>query len=165
MNRSTQESIGMALAGNYPRSSVRALIVHQGKILVIRCQKDEEIYYLLPGGGQQHQEGLEDAIKRECLEELGCKIKINELVYVYDYIGANDPSDHANPHFHAIHHVFWCELTDSENLGKNCLMDTNQTGHEWLPLGSLSDYNFFPKQLIPSLQNPKEARLYLGTLN
>lgn len=155
----------MALAGNYPRSSVRALVVHQGKLLVNRCQKQDQDYYILPGGGQEHQEDLETALRRECKEELGCEIKIHELVFVYDYIGAKDPNDHANPHFHAIHHVFWCELVDPDNLGKNCLMDTHQTGHEWLPLASLGEYDFYPKQIIESIQNPKEARLYLGAIH
>lgn len=154
----------MALAGHYPRSSVRALIVQNGKVLVNRCEREGETYYLLPGGGQDHQEDLGTALRREIKEEVGCEIKINELVFVFDYIGAKDPNKLANPHFHAVHHIFWCELVDPENLGKNCLMDTNQTGHEWLPLNQLEEFKFYPKQIIPSLQNPKEAKLYLGSL-
>lgn len=162
------ESIGMALAGNYPRSSVRALIVKNGKLLCNRCEKNGEKYYVLPGGGQDHQEDLFEALRRECMEEIGCQIEIHELVFVYDYIAARDgymPHNLAGSNFHAIHHVFWCDLKDPENLGKDTLMDANQTGTEWLPLSSLDEFNFYPKTLVPSIQNPKEAKIYLGHIN
>ena len=109
-------------------------------------------------------EDLETALRREVKEEVGCEINIHELVFVFDYLGAKDPNSHANPHFHAIHHIFWCDLKDPDNLGKNCLMDTNQTGHEWLPLNQLEEYSFYPKQIIPILKAPKGAGIYLGSL-
>lgn len=33
-------------------------------------------YYKLPGGGVEEHEKLEDALKRECLEEIGCNVKV-----------------------------------------------------------------------------------------
>ena len=161
---SLTENIGMALAGNYPRSSVRALIVNKGKVLCNRCEKEGKTYYLLPGGGQEFQEDLFASLRRECLEELGCQVEVHELVFVYDYIASKDPNTVVYPQYHGLHHVFWCDLKDPENLGKNTLMDTNQTGMEWIPFNKLEELNFLPKQLIPSITNPKDAKIYLGNL-
>ncbi len=37
------------------RSSAKALLVKDGKLLVIRCQRGGKEYYTLPGGGQEYQ--------------------------------------------------------------------------------------------------------------
>src|SRR5687768_8900235 len=49
-----------------PRNSAKALIVKDGRILVIRKKVGTELWYLLPGGGQEKGETLHEALKREC---------------------------------------------------------------------------------------------------
>ena len=52
------------------RSTAKAIILHEGRILLNRCADSRNgIYYALPGGGQNQFEPLEDAVVRECLEE------------------------------------------------------------------------------------------------
>lgn len=73
----------------YLRNSVKAIIVEDGKILCIKCKDDWGFFYLLPGGGQEPGETLPDALTRECLEEIGTKVTVGDLVFVRDYISAN----------------------------------------------------------------------------
>ncbi len=54
----------------------RALIIKEGKILLLHYQKDD--FYLIPGGTKKKGESLEQCLKREVLEETGLKIKIKE---------------------------------------------------------------------------------------
>ena len=41
-------------------------------------------FYLLPGGGVDNGESVENGIIRECLEEVGCKVELKEAVGVID---------------------------------------------------------------------------------
>src|SRR6266481_3249169 len=52
------------------RVSVKAIIIRDGKFL---CLKDPKNIWELPGGRVEFGESMEDALKRELLEELGFK--------------------------------------------------------------------------------------------
>ena len=57
------------------RCAAKALIVHEGKILLNRCRhSDGSVYYDLPGGGQHPFESMEEAVRREVLEETGMSV-------------------------------------------------------------------------------------------
>ena len=50
------------------RSTVKAIIINDNKVLLNRCfDENNGYYYSLPGGGQNQYETLHDAIIRECL--------------------------------------------------------------------------------------------------
>ena len=50
------------------RNTSKALIVKENRVLLNRCrlEKTVEIYYDLPGGGQQLFETMEEAVIRKC---------------------------------------------------------------------------------------------------
>ena len=57
------------------RTAVRAVVFDQNEnIALLHVSKLN--YYKLPGGGVETGEDLHTALKRECLEELGCNIEI-----------------------------------------------------------------------------------------
>src|SRR5680860_1421288 len=62
------------------KSRVRAVIIKDGKILLIKRTKPGLVYWVIPGGGVEAGETNEDALIRECKEELGISIKIKELI-------------------------------------------------------------------------------------
>ena len=51
-----------------PRIRVAGLLLQGGSVLLVRHQKGEDTYWLLPGGGVQYGESLEEALNRELLE-------------------------------------------------------------------------------------------------
>lgn len=53
------------------RNSAKALIIKEGKILAIKIRDQDEEWYIMPGGGQESEELLTDAIRREVAEEAG----------------------------------------------------------------------------------------------
>jgi ADP-ribose pyrophosphatase YjhB (NUDIX family) len=63
----------------------RAIIVHNGRLLVVKHQKTNE-YYALPGGHLEWGEDIIEAIKREVVEELGIEPKVGRLLYVHNLI-------------------------------------------------------------------------------
>jgi 8-oxo-dGTP pyrophosphatase MutT (NUDIX family) len=61
------------------RNAVRAVIINQNKILMAHLEKTDE--YKFPGGGRNENETIEEALKRETLEEVGYNVlKINDKV-------------------------------------------------------------------------------------
>jgi 8-oxo-dGTP pyrophosphatase MutT (NUDIX family) len=55
------------------RNAVRAIIIKDNKILMAHLEKTDE--YKFPGGGKEENETMEDALKREVLEEVGYNVK------------------------------------------------------------------------------------------
>ena len=72
------------------RNSAKALIINDGKMLVSKIDDNGEIYYVMPGGGQEVEELLPDAVKRECAEEMGILVEPKSLVFVVEGVHGED---------------------------------------------------------------------------
>lgn len=80
------ENVSMDDAKGYrKRTAVRAIVQDKNdNIGVLWVSKDQ--YHKLPGGGVDGGEALIDALRRECLEELGATISLdNEEPYLKTY--------------------------------------------------------------------------------
>lgn len=144
--------------------SVKAIIVVDGKVLALRCRDDDGDWFMLPGGGQAFGETVHDALKRECLEEAGCEVRIGALRFVRDYIARNHEFADSDSDFHQVELWFDCELASA--LGTPPVPDTMQVGVEWLEIERLSEYRIYPKVLQNGLLTKTEAAAqYLGDVN
>lgn len=76
------ENVSDAEVATYKkRDSVRAIVLDtEGKMALLHATKYN--YYKLPGGGVDDGESLHDALKRECMEEIGCNIVVDAEVGV-----------------------------------------------------------------------------------
>ena len=63
------------------RNSAKAIIVKDSKVLLTKNEDNEGVFYLFPGGGQEHGETLPETVKRECLEEIGQQVEVGELLH------------------------------------------------------------------------------------
>ncbi|PIR66340.1 MAG: hypothetical protein COU51_04470 [Parcubacteria group bacterium CG10_big_fil_rev_8_21_14_0_10_36_14] len=62
------------------KKRVRGIIIHDGKLILIKRVKLDEVYYVIPGGGVEIGENNLQALKRECREELGIDVDIKSLI-------------------------------------------------------------------------------------
>jgi 8-oxo-dGTP diphosphatase len=151
------------------RVSVSALIVHDGALLLVRKDSDEEPRYTFPGGGQEHGETLLEALRREVWEETGGTIEVGDLLWVREYIGAHHQFAGIDANVHIVDHLFRCTLT-SEKLLQPVSPDPDQTGIEWVPIEQLQERRLYPLSLLPvvaTLAHGAETTtpLYVGDVN
>lgn len=64
--------------------TARAIIIADGYILLAYAPQEKERAYFLPGGHVEHHEKIEDALKREMIEELGVECTIKRLVGILE---------------------------------------------------------------------------------
>lgn len=72
------------------RTRAVAIILHEGKVLLMHRNRKGFDYYVFPGGGVEAGETVEEAVVREVEEETCLKIRLDRCLYYHDY---NDESD------------------------------------------------------------------------
>jgi 8-oxo-dGTP diphosphatase len=115
-----------------------------------------DVFFIMPGGGQDTEELLADAVKRECAEEMGIKLEPKSLTFVIEGLHGE--------HFHRVDLVFLCEYLGQIPNAK-IHGDNNQIGFEWLSIDRLMDVPLFPSKLrlqIIKLHRNEKFEVYLG---
>ncbi len=138
------------------RNSAKALIIKDGKILVSKIDDNGEIYYVMPGGGQESEELLTEAVKREVAEEAGILIEPKSLKFVVEGLDGEP--------FHRVDLVFLCEyIGEIKNI--EIQGDRNQVGLEWIAIDNLKTVLFYPSKLrepIIRFYHNEETEVYLS---
>jgi 8-oxo-dGTP pyrophosphatase MutT (NUDIX family) len=133
------------------------MIVSDGKILLVKCRNTTssvidgicpgDPYYLLPGGGQNQYETLENAVRRECMEETGYAVSVGKMAVIHEEI-YDDPSFRARypDYAHKLHIVFQCTVQAGSG-GEPLECDRDQIGIEWVPLDEVKNLPVFPRAI------------------
>ena len=129
------------------RESCRAVIFKDDKLLLIYREREENIYYVFPGGGIEQGETKEECIKRECMEELG--ITVNPLKSLYKVKTNFKGCDF-------LHHIYLCEWIEGElGTGYDHEYDINRIGGLQKPvlidIHDISTLNVVSKPLADQL--------------
>ncbi|MDO8490350.1 MAG: alpha/beta hydrolase [bacterium] len=129
------------------RKRAGAIIVRDGKILLIYRKKNDREYYIIPGGGVQEGESFEQAVVREAREEVVLDVTIEKLFCAY----SDERSDQQ---------YFVCAYSAGEpTIGDIQEFDNSTNTHrlEWIPIKELSGIALYPpevqKSIIDSFEN------------
>jgi mutator protein MutT len=96
------------LAAAGPRVGVGAVMVHDGRVLLIRRGKEPlRGRWVIPGGTVEHGETLHQALVREVEEETGVKVRPGEVVLVFERILREGESGDVRYHYVIIDYL--CE--------------------------------------------------------
>jgi ADP-ribose pyrophosphatase YjhB (NUDIX family) len=147
------------------RSAARALVIKDGKVLLVKYRDERGDFYTMPGGGQNQYETLTDAVIRECREETGYAVRPVRLACVCEDIWMDQATRDKYPDYaHKLHHIFICEPSDEEQAPPT-EMDMNQVCSEWVEVQNVGGLRVFPKavggQIIDILDG--NAPAFLGT--
>ena len=111
----------------------RAIILHEGKLLVVKHHNKHE-FVALPGGHLEWGEDVRECVRREIIEELGIEPEIGRLLFVNTFqdgeniqpieffFEVTNGADYINSqnldrtHAHEIENMFWVNPEDEVNL-------------------------------------------------
>lgn len=109
---------------NRVRVRVNGLLVENRKLLLVKIHQLtlKDHIWMPPGGGVDFGESLEDALKREFIEETGVEIQIGTLRYIHEFI---------KPPLHALEFYYDCKKVggalklghDPELIGKKQILE------------------------------------------
>lgn len=115
---------------SHPRSGCGVAIVRDGRILLLeRLREPEAGSWGIPGGKVDWMERLEDAVRREALEETGLELGSIELLCVVD-------------HFEEALHQHWISpvYLAEDTVGEPTLREPEKHGGlRWFPLDGLPE--------------------------
>lgn len=140
----------------HPRVRVAAIVVEDGRLLLVRHIKDGRSYWLLPGGGVDFGEAAGEALAREVREETGLEIRVRDLVFANDSI----PPD---GHRHIVNLYFTADLTGGTLC---CGEEERLAAAAFVPVADLESIVLFPDirdVLLPALRDGfRGSARYLG---
>ncbi len=79
----------MKIENKILRVGVYGILIRDNKILMAKEQSGSRSIYNFPGGGIEYDEGLSDALIRECKEEIGAQIHIKDRLYISSNLYTN----------------------------------------------------------------------------
>lgn len=139
------------------KNRVRAIIIQDSKILLIKRVKPEIVYWVIPGGGVEENETLEVALQRECLEELGIEVNVGQSVFEMD---SKKIETIGQKEFFCPCIIIGGALGSGD--GPEYQKDTSYVGQyiiEWVDIKSLLDYDLKPEE-IKNFIYEKYSKLY-----
>ena len=128
----------------YPELTVSAVIFNsENKILLCKSHKWDD-KYVIPGGHVEHGEKLEDALRREIIEETGLSIYDIKPVGLKECFYSND--------FYSDRHFIFMDYTCRTDSNNVVLNDEAQE-YSWVALEEISDYPLggFTEQLLKKI--------------
>jgi 8-oxo-dGTP diphosphatase len=144
-----------------PRIRVSAILRREDRILLIRQEKADREYWLLPGGGVNVGESLVEALRRELTEEVGLEatLPLEGPVAIADSI-----SPARAPAKHVVHIIFAGHL-GGRSLEAVTSRDAAVRGHRLFGVDELPGITLHPPiQRFLARWQPGDPMVYLGAL-
>lgn len=133
-----------------------AMIIYSGKILAMKDERSP--YYYLPGGRIKIGETAEEAIIRECDEELGIVPKIIRPLWLNQAFFTEDVD---KIDYHELCVYFLMDISETDILSRGEKFFRMENGHshifEWLSFERLEDEYFYPIFLKKDIYNLPES--------
>ena len=114
-----------------------AVIIKDNKIALVKKKNGGyKGKYDLPGGGNEHNEDILQTLKREVMEEIGCKVTNYELINCYTF---NIKWQMDNGEYEDLHHIGIIYKVDIDNDNIISIDDRDTSYAKWLNIDELDE--------------------------
>ena len=127
------------------RNRGSVIIIEEGKVALIKRNRNGSIYYVFPGGGIEDGETPEMASEREAFEELGVKVHVKECISKLENDGTQ--------------YFFLAEILEGiigTGQGEEYLDKSRDRGTYqpmWVEIESLSSLDVKPREVADRIQS------------
>lgn len=135
---------------NSIRNASRGVIFVDEKLLLIKYRDRDGEFYVCVGGGQKAGENMLENLRRECLEEIDCKVEIGEFLFTRE---TKFIIEENGEEIHQIEHYFSCSLADGEQIREGDTPDLTADGFVLVTLDELKKLRVFPSRLPELIEN------------
>ena len=145
------------------RITPRAVIVNENEILLQhKVYEDGSERYVLPGGAIEPGETIEQALIRECHEEIGTIIMVEKLLHVADFFRERKTSPPTRRQ--QVELLFKCRVPENYLAQNGPAPDKHQVAVEWVALSQLEE-RLYPPSIVDKLLNLTiNSPVYLGLI-
>ncbi|HEY5753444.1 MAG TPA: NUDIX domain-containing protein [Chthoniobacterales bacterium] len=145
------------------RNSIKAIIRENDSVLLIRKQDSLGDYYLFPGGGQDKCEDMRSTLRRECVEEIGVEVVVEDIQLIREYIGKNHEFSSSDSEVHQVEIYFSCRLARDAAPMNGSNIDDGQLSVDWVPISAFENTRIYPQALKNEFISP--SKVYCGDVN
>lgn len=136
-----------------PRVAVRAVIVQDGRLLLVNAWKGHTRLWCAPGGGVELHASLADSLRREIMEETGLSIAVGRPCLVNEF---HDP----NGTFHQVDIYFRCTVTAGDLYGPWTDPEGIVTHRRWVTRAEIAGLRCKPDSLAAVAWEDADAPAY-----
>jgi ADP-ribose pyrophosphatase YjhB (NUDIX family) len=123
-----------------PRLAVRAVLVHDNRLLLVNAWRGRDDLWCAPGGGVDAHASLHGNLHREIMEETGLKIAINDVCLV------NEFNDEARD-YHQVDVYFRCTLQSGTLTDDWQDPEGIVTNRKWVTRSEMAEMTIKPDSL------------------
>ncbi len=142
------------------KNSIKAIIIKGTRLLTVQMRADDGTeYYTLPGGKQEPDELMSEALTREVCEETGYTVEPKSLLFIREGFDTEKQT-------HRIEFMFICDIVSDIQEDK-LAYDERQIGIKWLSLDNIMHEELHPSDLrsvIKQYYLGKTNAIYLGKM-
>ena len=136
-------------------NSIKAIIIDGTKLLTVQMKRqDGTVYYNLPGGKQKPDELMDEALKREVLEETGLIVEPKSLLFILEDFKEET---------HRIEFMFVCGVVGKDENKLD--YDDDQIGTKWISIDNILHEELYPAEMRNVIKQyflGKNREIYLG---